>query len=277
MKRSKGMQLGALVVASLLMGAVVALATASEPADKSAEAKNVIEKIRQDLKNGKSVSEVDLETLIGSLEQMTGITLTPIQKEEASEYIVSEVKKDLKYQEMDETFKGKTEKIVPKKQKSNGAIQYTIQSSYPVWIFVQPWVDINGGSGKDDGGYSYNINGANDLYLIETVQGSGYIKYTLWYKDEDYPDPSLDAYYDALRKQLYGRIEDKEEFIAYTNTNQIGFWGIWSNDKTFAYPTGQHGDKVFPMQAGVYINVWNHAMDINDDNPSLNDHIITKT
>ena len=83
------------------------------------------------------------------------------------------------------------------------------------------------------------------------------------------------AIYDEFRKVWYGRIEDGEEFVANTNTNQLEFTDIWSNDKTFA-AAGQHEDKVFPMQAGVYINVWNHAMDINDDNPSLSDHIITK-
>lgn len=88
MKKSKGMQLGAMLAAMLLvsMALVPAVAatqatTLSEPTDKKAEAKNVIEKIKQDLNKGGAASEADLETVVGLLEQSTGRTLNQTQKE----------------------------------------------------------------------------------------------------------------------------------------------------------------------------------------------------
>jgi len=130
-------------------------------------------------------------------------------------------------------------------------------------------VDITGGAGFDDGWWPYAINGNNDLIQVELSEDIYYYTYTLTYKDEDHPDPELDATYDAYRLIRYGRIEDVETFSIYKPTNQIFFVEIWSNDKTFAYPIGQHGNANFPVQSAIYIAVWNHAMDVDDDNPSL--------
>ena len=80
---------------------------------------------------------------------------------------------------------------------------------------------------------------------------------------------SLDSIKAYKYNARYGRIEDVETFSIYKPTNQIFFVEIWSNDKTFAYPIGQHGNANFPVQSAIYIAVWNHAMDVDDDNPSL--------
>ena len=137
----------------------------------------------------------------------------------------------------------------------------------PVYRFAQPTVDITGGSGIDDAGWFYDINGDNDLYSVIITDLGSKLKYTLWYYDEDYPLPAYDPIYDYYRIIRYGRIEDKEVFYVW-DSGTIEFGGIWSNDKTFAQ-FGQHGDGSFSLQSIVYIAVWNHAMDINDDNPSL--------
>lgn len=142
-------------------------------------------------------------------------------------------------------------------------------ASGPVQVFIQPTVDITGGIGIDDGWWPYAINGNNDLIQVELSESTYYYTYTLTYEDEDHPNPDLDALYDLYRLINYGRIEDIETFWIYKPTNQIFFVEIWSNDKTFAYPIGQHGNANFPVRSSIYIAVWNHAMDIDDDNPSL--------
>lgn len=67
----------------------------------------------------------------------------------------------------------------------------------------------------------------------------------------------------------FGRIEDWESF--YIEDGTIYFNGIWSNDKTYAFSIGQHGTQTRNYDSDVmYIsNVWNHAMDVDDENPGL--------
>lgn len=139
---------------------------------------------------------------------------------------------------------------------------------YPIYYWKQVTVDINGGSGYDDAGKYYNVNGNNDLYQVKAEYTATWIRYTLYFKDEDHPDPITDAVYDAWRWLYYGRIEDIESFTVENNT--INFNGIWDNDKTYAEPIGQHGNKTRSYGTTVYVsNVWNHAMDRYDNNPSM--------
>lgn len=139
---------------------------------------------------------------------------------------------------------------------------------YPIYYWKQVTVDITGGSGYDDAGKYYNVNGDNDLYQVQAEYTATWVRYTLYFEDEDHPDPLTDAAYDAWRWLYYGRIEDIESFTVENNT--INFNGIWDNDKTYAEPIGQHGNKTRSYGTTVYVsNVWNHAMDKYDNNPSM--------
>ncbi len=141
---------------------------------------------------------------------------------------------------------------------------------YPIYYWVQVSPDVNGGSGTDDAGNSYNVNGNNSLYKVSVEYTSNYVKYTLYFYDEDHPDPAWDAIYDAWRQAWYGRIEDIESFTIQDGV--INFDDIWDNDKTYAEWWGQHGDKTrnYTSSTEVYVsNVWNHAMDTLDKNPSI--------
>ncbi len=144
-----------------------------------------------------------------------------------------------------------------------------LSGDYPINHWVQVYDDIHGGQGTDDAGLGYNINGDNDLYRLVIYYHVGdRVTYELWFRDEDHPDPGWDQWWDAQRLNLYGRIEDVESF--YIENNVIHFDGIWSNDKTFAFPIGQHGTQTRNYTDTIYVsNVWNHAMDVNDENPGL--------
>ncbi len=149
-------------------------------------------------------------------------------------------------------------------------LYYAPQSGhYPINHWVQVYDDIHGGQGTDDAGLGFNINGDNDLYKLVIYYHVGdRVTYELWFRDEDHPDPGWDQWWDAQRLNQYGRIEDVESF--YIEDNVIHFDNIWSNDKTFAFPIGQHGTQTRDYTDTIYVsNVWNHAMDINDENPGL--------
>lgn len=133
---------------------------------------------------------------------------------------------------------------------------------YSIYYWIQVYPDVYGDEGTDDAGNSYDVNGDNDLYQVSAEYTTNYVKYTLYFYDEDHPDPTWDAIYDAWRQVWYGRIEDIESFTVQNNV--INFDDIWDNDKTYAEWVGQHGDKTrdYTSNTKVYIsNVWNHAMD----------------
>ncbi len=139
---------------------------------------------------------------------------------------------------------------------------------YPIYYWVQVYPDVYGGSGYDDAGKYYNVNGGNNLYLVVAEYTSTWVKYTLYFYDEDHPDPVMDALYDGWRRLWYGRIEDIESFTVQNST--ISFSGIWDNNMTYAEWWGQHGNMTRSYRTYVYVsNVWNHAMDTYDKNPSM--------
>lgn len=153
---------------------------------------------------------------------------------------------------------------------------------YPINYWMQVSVDIYGGQGEDDGGNDYNVNGYNGLYQVRAVKfgygKSTYVRYDLYFQDEDMPDPTDDSNYDAWRKFWYGRIHDIEHLYVRTiykgdlsQGDWITFEDIWDNNKTYA-ASGQHGHEHcrYTPDVTIYVsNVWNHAMDIDDTNPSM--------
>jgi len=148
--------------------------------------------------------------------------------------------------------------------------QWSSSVPYPIYYWIQVIPDVYGGKGTDDAGNGYDVNGGNELYQVSAEYTTNYVKYTLDFKDEDHPNPIWDAIYDIWRQIYYGRIEDIESFTVQDGI--INFDDIWDNDKTYAEWWGQHGDKTRPYSAStvVYVsNVWNHAMDTLDKNPSM--------
>jgi len=72
---------------------------------------------------------------------------------------------------------------------------------------------------------------------------------------------------DLWREQRYSGIEDIENSVS---NGLINFDDIWDNDKIYADRWGQHGDITRDYKIKVYVsNVWNHAMDTLDKNPSM--------
>lgn len=141
---------------------------------------------------------------------------------------------------------------------------------YPINYWVQVSPDVNGGSGTDGSGASYSVNGNNQFYQLDIATGSNYVKYTLYYKDEDHPNSVLDALYDAWRQLYYGRVYDIESFEIKSGV--MYFSDIWDEGRTYANSVGVHGTQTRAYRSGVVVyisNVWNHAMDTADTNSSM--------
>lgn len=140
---------------------------------------------------------------------------------------------------------------------------------YPIEWWIQVVPDVDGGMGWT-GIWPYMVDGHNNLYLIDVYYNETTTVYVLHFQDEDHPNLLVDQFYDMIRRIIYGRIEDVETF--YVKNNTIVFPDIWDNNKPYAYPIGQHGykERAYTPQTVIYVsNVWNHAMDVLDKNPSL--------
>ena len=106
---------------------------------------------------------------------------------------------------------------------------------------------------------------------LETVQrnnlSSCLREYTLTFKDEDHPDPTIDVAYDAYRLAVYGTIKDVEKF--YVSNGDIWFLDTASKSQTFNTFWPTHYQEVNSFSSSVYVsNTWNHLMDTSNTNPS---------
>lgn len=241
----------------------------------------------------------NLDVLIDELESATGKSLKDKEKrEEFKQLIVREnlykIKQEIDSEEFNKNITITSDRsIIPTivdkdKNTNNTTYLATLPAGtyYPIHYWIQVSPDIFGDSGYDVNGNSYSINGNNNLYQIGIQNsyqprtcilwfcyGPFYnTKYTLYFKDEDHPDPIIDALYDFWRLIDYGRIEDIESFVV---TNSIiNFNGIWDNNRAFAEFVGQHGNMnrnyINSYDTKVYVsNVWNHAMDTIDKNTNI--------
>lgn len=217
-----------------------------------------------------------LTAIVDILQDITGCSVTPEAEDTLKQLIIREHIHRVTFENMPARENASVLEVEPVvvDSSSDGSQSSTTFYTplagvpYPIYYWKQVTVDITGGSGYDDAGKYYNVNGNNDLYKVKAEYTSTWVKYTLYFKDEDHPDPITDALYDVWRLLYYGRIEDIESFTVENNT--INFNGIWDNDKTYAEPVGQHGNKTRSYGTTVYVsNVWNHAMDKYDNNPSM--------
>jgi|GEM_PF-1420709 hypothetical protein len=221
--------------------------------------------------------------------------LTPEQRETLKRLLVSDYVPYL-YQK---SFYPKNAKVLVVKPikvtsvKTNGKVYdyyYASMSSsipYPIHWWVQVRVDIDGGSGVDDGGNGYNVNGKNDLFKIVVYYTSSSVQYELHFYDEDHPDPFWDDLYDGYRCDHYPGRDDAYgcediESIKVEN-GVIEFPSTFSGDydchgnyceepQTYAVDGPNHYSGTRPYSSGVAIyvsNTWNHLMDTIDSNPSM--------
>ncbi|MBE8538935.1 hypothetical protein [Geoglobus acetivorans] len=217
----------------------------------------------------------NLDLIVDELENVVGKSLTKIDKEELKFLIVREHLSKILHEHngIQNAYKQEV-RLIPIDTYKDSTYTYMVfyaplssDIPYPIYYWIQVSPDVNGGSGTDDAGNSYNVNGNNSLYKVSVEYSSNYVKYTLHFYDEDHPDPTLDATYDAWRLIWYGRTEDVESFTVQDGV--INFNDIWDNNKTYAEWWGQHGDitRNYTSSTKVYVsNVWNHAMDTLDKN-----------
>ncbi len=118
------------------------------------------------------------------------------------------------------------------------------------------------------------------------------------FADEDHPNSILDRMYDALRLATWGRIEDLETFFIVVDkqtwaSERLSFIELWmyyeyygdyysvdiepcySGDETWNAFIGPHlRAKIttfmkYYQHPILYVNVWNHAIGEEDNNPSI--------
>ena len=218
--------------------------------------------------------------------------LTPEQRETLKRLLVSDYVSYL-YQK---SFYPKNARVLVVKPikvasvKANGKVYdyyYAPMSSsipYPIHWWVQVNVDITGGSGVDDEGNGYEVDGKNDLFKIVVEYTSDSITYELHFYDEDHPEPLLDRTYDSIRCSIYpGRdstygCEDVESITVENGI--VEFPSTWSNSclgslcsqQTYAelQPMHETGQRSYSSNVEIYVsNVWDHLMDTVDSNPSM--------
>ncbi len=224
-----------------------------------------------------------IDKVIGLAEEITGVHLGIRERELlryifVREYLSKILQEDLLDQMIVKASMKKitVKPIVIKRIAVEGfKIYYTPLSTttstvpYPIEWWIQVYPDVYGGSGWTSI-WPYIVDGGNDLYLVDIYYNETTTVYVLHFRDEDHPNPLVDKVYDAIRLLTYGRIEDVETIYVVNNT--IVFPDIWDNNKPYAYPIGQHGyiQRPYTPQVVIYVsNVWNHAMDTIDKNPSL--------
>ncbi len=191
-----------------------------------------------------------LDVIIDKLERITEKNLTQKEKEKIKYLLIREYLSKIDQEQQFNRYINISKemvKLIPigiyKDSKYIYKIYYAPLSSnvpYPIYYWIQVYPDVYGGKGIDDSGNNYNVNGGNNLYQISVEYTTNYVKYTLYFKDEDHPDPTWDAIYDAWRQILYGRIEDIESFTVKDGI--IFFDDIWDNNKTYAEWWGQFVD-----------------------------------
>ena len=218
----------------------------------------------------------ELEQIVSTILEKENLQLSSDKKNDLKDIIVEEHMKELKRQKVISEIPSDAtiETIEVDAFSTQGYFElpeaYAIGNPFPINSWKQLTVDRNGGSGTDSAGNYYDVNGGNQFTTLTTSYTSSEVTYTLKFNDEDHPDPATDASYDAWRSIYYGRTYDLESFKV--DNSGIHFSSIWDNNKPYAEYWGQHGDVNRNYYDGVSIyvsNVWNHAMDIYDNNPGM--------
>ncbi|WP_297463895.1 hypothetical protein [Thermococcus sp.] len=223
--------------------------------------------------------------------------LTPEQREQLKYLLVSDYVSHL-HQKSFYPKNAKTLVVKPIKVASVGDkgrvydYYYAPMSSsipYPIHWWVQVKVDINGGSGRDCDGNTYDVDGNNNISKIVAKWSGNDVLYEIHFYDEDVPSRSLDKIYDRIRcirhwgrDRTYG-CEDIES-IEVTN-GYVYFHSDWSHaphdghvsDLTYACcssvrdrPPHVSGKRPYSSHIVIYVsNVWNHLMDTLDTNPCM--------
>ena len=228
-------------------------------------------------KNDLKVRYADkLEQIVSKISQKHNLEFATDDKDGLKDLIIKEHMNEVKRQDMINSIPDDaiTEIIEIGDLSAQGGFilptAYAAGNPYTINSWKQVTVDINGGSGTDSAGNSYNINGGNQLSILQTTYTSSQVTYTLTFADEDYPDPNWDVFWDNWRQIQYQRTTDIESFTV--DSDGVVFADMWDNDNTFAEFWGQHGEKTRSYHSGmsIYIsNVWNHAMDISNENSDM--------
>ena len=228
-------------------------------------------------KNDLKVKYADkFEQIVSKISQKHNLKFTTKDKDGLKDLIIKEHMNEIKRQDMVNSIPNDaiTETIEIGDLSVQGGFilptAYATGNPYPINSWKQVTVDINGGSGTDSAGNSYNINAGNQLSVLRTTYTASQVTYTLTFADEDHPDPNWDIFWDNWRQIQYARTTDIESFTV--DSDGVVFADIWDKDKTFAEFWGQHGEKTRSYHSGVSIyisNVWNHAMYTSNENSDM--------
>jgi hypothetical protein len=226
------------------------------------------------------IHDKDLDEIILTLADLKDIDLDETQKATLKEIIVAE---SFKHISADVELEKRGLKIedakvftpiilgVANSTEDFSKLEKASLLSVPSLKLRQVYYDISGGSSIDDDGWDFDIDGNNDLTSVMTWGTSYPYTYRLIYKDEDHPNPSLDALYDYYRCGDWDEegCEDSAQFTVW-DANNVQYSLSWSDTYTFGYPTGNHGSITRTNYPRMYVsNIWNHDIGTEDTNPSL--------
>ena len=220
----------------------------------------------------------NLDQILDSLEIETGQKLSASEREDLKRIIVQEHMEKVSWAEFKKKLGVKDEDFEPMLSSQGVPLTQTGKSRLPLsLILVQVSDDVYGGAGIDGAGIPYSVNGGNDLLSVsvDTVY-SGKDLYECLFRDEDAPNPPLDASYDALRMQIYGTLQDLQGFFITEPDDHghryIEFGNDYDNGNSYGTVIGQHGALTTSWSIGyrIYIsNVWNHAMSLDNRNSNM--------
>lgn len=267
-KKTSTILFGTLIAAMMLPFSMMDIAEAKidHLSGLNEDVKNIASDKKQSQKDYQTIKEelkqkykANIDKFLKTVEEKTQKKIPTNAIPGVHDYVVSEA---LKRAVIDQAYT--EEKSSPSKYATN---------KYPISKFYQPRDDVYGGYG-DAGGW-YIVNGGNQLIGVDKIVSSyqSMTRYVLEWKDEDHPNPTLDAIYDQIRLEQYGRIADVETFIVKNGVIEFDY--IWDEDKKYGDFFGAHGDKDRTYKNGVkiYANTWNHALDIYDNNRGMSKYI----
>jgi len=125
-------------------------------------------------------------------------------------------------------------------------------------------------------------NGIKQVFIAEYENG---VEFTVVFMDEDRPSKLTDAVYDALRKRLFGRVEDIEtHFVNGASPDALEFPGTYSANFDWNAAAPLHGTVTVPLDRFeqrvhsscmsaegpvVWTNTWSHLFGEKNANPEM--------
>ncbi|MEM0208217.1 MAG: hypothetical protein QW360_01345 [Thermofilum sp.] len=211
-------------------------------------------------------SNPDFRLSVDELRRMVLDPDTPFDKEMARK-LFNSVLRELGVSEIDSLHFNYGKSVYGRVNKSFPTVRCDFPSDFHL-VVVQPKTDVEAGNSLEKVYFcSYEIN------------GKSVVEVTLVFRNERSPSSTLeDAWYEAWRLISWGRSRDIETFFVvregektYVDFSGLGLVkDIGSGSKT--YSESAHEEEKIEISGPnitIYVNTYNHALGLKDNNPGL--------